>query len=151
MSDLLTVICPGGIAGERFTTTLEYALKGRPARVLTRPEVPVSHARILFAVPLDDAGMNDGLWPLLAYLRRENRIGLRAAALTFRGNDACGEEPLWKTESRDGFWHRCWTPEPAAISSARSSSSRKPITKPPAALPPFPAAASAIFPATSTN
>ena len=51
---------------------------------------------------------------LMAYLRRENRIGLRAAALTFRGNDACGEEPLWKTESRDGFWHRCWTPEPAA-------------------------------------
>ena len=70
MSDLLTVICPGGIAGERFTTTLEHALKGRPARVLTRLEGPVSHARILFAVPLDDAGMNDGLWPLLAYLRR---------------------------------------------------------------------------------
>ena len=51
---------------------------------------------------------------LMAYLRRENSIGLRAAALTYRGNDACGEEPLWKTESRDGFWHRCWTPEPAA-------------------------------------
>lgn len=51
---------------------------------------------------------------VLAYLQQENRTGLRAAVLTYRDNDACGEEPLWKTESRGGCWHRCWTPEPAA-------------------------------------
>jgi len=70
LSEILTVICPGDAASERYARTLESALRGHPARVLTRLTGPLDSARILFAVPLDDAGMNTGLYELLAFLRR---------------------------------------------------------------------------------
>ena len=66
---MLTVVCPGDTAGERFALTLEHALKGHSARVMTRLEGPVENARILFAVPLDESGVNHGYYDLLAYLR----------------------------------------------------------------------------------
>ena len=66
---MLTVICPGDTASERFALTLEYALKGRPSRVLIRLEGPLENARILFAVPLEESGVNHGYYDLLAYLR----------------------------------------------------------------------------------
>ena len=66
---MLTVVCPGKTAGERFALTLEHALKGHSARVMTRLEGPVENARILFAVPLDESGVNHGYYDLLAYLR----------------------------------------------------------------------------------
>ena len=31
----LTVVCPGGTASERYALTLEHALRGHPARVVT--------------------------------------------------------------------------------------------------------------------
>jgi multimeric flavodoxin WrbA len=68
----LTVVCPGQIAGERYARTLEFALKGRRAEILTHltPERPLRGRRILFAVPLDETGINPGLYELLAVLRR---------------------------------------------------------------------------------
>ena len=66
---MLTVVSPGDTAGERFALTLEHALKGHSARVMTRLEGPVENARILFAVPLDESGVNHGYYDLLAYLR----------------------------------------------------------------------------------
>ena len=66
---MLTVISPGDTASERFALALEYALKGRPSRVLTRLDGPLENARILFAVPLEESGVNHGYYDLLAYLR----------------------------------------------------------------------------------
>ena len=69
MAEKLTVLCPGETASERFALTLEHALKGRSARVLTRLEGPLENTRVLFAVPLDESGVNHGYYDLLAYLR----------------------------------------------------------------------------------
>lgn len=69
MAEKLTVLCPGETASERFALTLERALKGRSARVLTQLEGPLENARVLFAVPLDESGVNHGYYDLLAYLR----------------------------------------------------------------------------------
>ena len=69
MCQYLTVICPGDTASERFALTLEHALKGRSARVVTRMDGPLENARVLFAVPLDKSGVNHGYYDLLAYLR----------------------------------------------------------------------------------
>ena len=65
----LTVICPGDTARERYALTLEYALKDHPTRVLTTLSAPLHHQPILFAVPLDESGVNHGYYDLLAYLR----------------------------------------------------------------------------------
>ena len=69
MAEKLIVLCPGETASERFALTLEHALKGNSARVLTRLDGPVENARLLFAVPLDESGVNHGYYDLLAYLR----------------------------------------------------------------------------------
>ena len=69
MAEKLMVLCPCKTASERFALTLEYALKDRSARVLTRLDGPVENTRILFAVPLDESGVNHGYYDLLAYLR----------------------------------------------------------------------------------
>ena len=69
MAEKLMVLCPCKTASERFALTLEYALKDRSARVLPRLDGPVENTRILFAVPLDESGVNHGYYDLLAYLR----------------------------------------------------------------------------------
>ncbi len=69
MSRQLTIVCPGDTASERFALTLEHALKGRPVRVVTALSEPLQNERILFAVPLEDSGVNHGYYDLLAYLR----------------------------------------------------------------------------------
>jgi multimeric flavodoxin WrbA len=67
---LLTVLTPGAAASDRFARTLEYALAGRRAAVLTRlPEGPLPSRRVLFAVPLDRTGCNPELYALLSALR----------------------------------------------------------------------------------
>ena len=68
---MLTVICPGETAAPRFALTLEHALRGRKAEVICRvaPEAPLQNRRILFAVPLDETGVNHALYDLLAVLR----------------------------------------------------------------------------------
>lgn len=69
MADILTVLCPGGTAPERYALTLEYALRGVRAQVLPHMEGPLEDRRILFAVPLDETGVNPAFYGLLAFLR----------------------------------------------------------------------------------
>lgn len=69
MAQDLTVVCPGETASERFARTLEAALRGRRAQVRPRLEGPLENRRLLFAVPLDDTGVNHDFYSLLARLR----------------------------------------------------------------------------------
>lgn len=68
MNQPLTVVCPGAAAG-RFALTLEAALRERPVQFLPCLEEPLENRRILFAVSLDEGGVNRGLLELLSYLR----------------------------------------------------------------------------------
>lgn len=69
MSQDLTVICPGETASERFVRTLEAALRGRRSQVRPRLEGPLENRRVLFAVSLDESGVNHEFYSLLAHLR----------------------------------------------------------------------------------
>ena len=69
MTRRLTVVCPGDTASERYALTLEHALRGHPARVRPRMDGSLENQRVLFAVPLDESGVNHGYYALLAYLR----------------------------------------------------------------------------------
>lgn len=69
MTRRLTVVCPGDTASERYALTLEHALRGHPARVRPRMDGSLENQRVLFAVPLDESGVNHGYYDLLAYLR----------------------------------------------------------------------------------
>ena len=69
MTQRLTVITPGSAALERFALTLEAALRGIPAHIRSTLDAPLEHERILFAVPLDESGVNHGFYDLLAFLR----------------------------------------------------------------------------------
>lgn len=69
MEGRLTVVAPGDWAGSRFAETLEYALRGREARVVTSLDSPPQGGRFLFAVPLDGSGVNRGYYDLIVYLR----------------------------------------------------------------------------------
>ena len=69
MTQRLTVVCPGYTASERYALTLEHALRRHSARVLTSISEPLQNQPILFAVPLDESGVNHGYYDLLAYLR----------------------------------------------------------------------------------
>lgn len=65
----LLVLCPGSAAPDRFFKTLEAALHGHPAAILTHLSQPLENARLLFALALDSGGINHGLTDLLAFLR----------------------------------------------------------------------------------
>ena len=69
MTRRLTVVCPGDTASEWYALTLEHALRGHPARVRPRMDGSLENQRVLFAVPLDESGVNHGYYDLLAYLR----------------------------------------------------------------------------------
>ena len=69
MTRRLTVVCPGDTASERYALTLEHGLRGHPARVRPRMDGSRENQRVLFAVPLDESGVNHGYYDLLAYLR----------------------------------------------------------------------------------
>ena len=69
MSQVLTVLCPGETAPERFVRTLESALEGRRSQVQSRLEGPLEGRRVLFAVSLDESGVNPEFYTLLAQLR----------------------------------------------------------------------------------
>ncbi len=66
---VLTIVCPGKFASERYALALEAGLKGLPCRVTTRLDKPMRNLRILFAIPLDDSGMNRDFYDLLGFLR----------------------------------------------------------------------------------
>lgn len=69
MKQSLTVIMPGNVASARFTLMLAEALKGVPAHIQTTLEAPLEQERLLFAIPLDESGVNHEYYSLLAYLR----------------------------------------------------------------------------------
>lgn len=66
---MLTLVCPGKNASQRYALALEAGLRGVPCRILTRLDAPLSPQRILFAIPLDESGVNHGCLDLLAFLR----------------------------------------------------------------------------------
>lgn len=69
MSVRLQVICPGNTASPRFAETLEYALQGRRAHVCAGWMPEEKGAPVLFAIPLDEGGVNLEYTRMLAYLR----------------------------------------------------------------------------------
>jgi len=66
---MLTVISPGKAASLRFTQTLEAALRGKPYQILDQLPGSLENQRILFAVSLNEAGINHEFLDLLAFLR----------------------------------------------------------------------------------
>lgn len=66
---MLTVIRPGGAGSARFSAVLDAVAKARPTRILTEWNAPLQNERILFAVSLDEGGVNHGFYDLLAWLR----------------------------------------------------------------------------------
>lgn len=66
---MLTVIAPGAARPQRLSAALEAAAPHTPVRTLPAFTEPLENQRLLFAVPLDEGGINPGLYPLLAYLR----------------------------------------------------------------------------------
>ena len=67
----LTVICPGSDLSPRFLRILQDALAETDADILKDLSAPLRGRPILFAVSLDDAGQNEGLYRLLGQLRRD--------------------------------------------------------------------------------
>ena len=66
---MLTVISPGTAASSRFTQTLEAALQGKQYEKLEALSAPLEGRHILFAVSLDESGINHAFYDLLAFLR----------------------------------------------------------------------------------
>ena len=66
---MLSVVRPGGRASERFEETLAYALEKHCFSVTTCLPAPIENRRLLFAVPLNESGINSAYYQLLAFLR----------------------------------------------------------------------------------
>ncbi len=66
---MLTLICPGETASERYALALRAGLGSVPCEILTRLTGPLEYRALLFAVPLDESGVNHGYYDLLAFLR----------------------------------------------------------------------------------
>lgn len=69
MSQNVTVLRLGGPRSGRFGQVLAEALRGHSHQTADHLTAPMQNARILFAVPLDESGVNHGYYDLLAYLR----------------------------------------------------------------------------------
>lgn len=72
---VITVICPSETVAERYTLTLETALKGIRTEIITRLDKsqPLSNRRILFAVYLNETGVNPEFYSILSLLRTNPR------------------------------------------------------------------------------
>lgn len=66
---MLTLICPGETASERYALALREGLRSIPCEILTRLTGSLENRALLFAVPLDKSGTNHGYYDLLAFLR----------------------------------------------------------------------------------
>ena len=66
---MLSVVRPGGRASDRFEETLAYALEKHCFSVTTCLPAPIENRRLLFAVPLNESGINSAYYQLLAFLR----------------------------------------------------------------------------------
>lgn len=71
---MLTLICPGTTASQRYATALREGLRGIPCEILTRLYGPPENRSLLFAVPLDESGVNHGYYDLLAFLRTHPNV-----------------------------------------------------------------------------
>ena len=69
MTQRLLVVSPGTVGSQRFSQTLETALRGIPFELKTALDAPLNAERILFAIALDESGINHGYYDLLAFLR----------------------------------------------------------------------------------
>jgi len=69
MPQRLIVVSPGNSASERFSHTLETALREVPFEFKPMLDAPLKNKRILFAVSLNESGVNHGYYDLLAFLR----------------------------------------------------------------------------------
>ncbi len=65
----LTLICPGQTTSHRYASALRESLRDIPCQVVTSLSGPPATRRLLFAVPLDESGVNHGYYDLLAFLR----------------------------------------------------------------------------------
>ena len=66
---MLTVIAPGTAASPRFTELLKAAVGNHPAEQLDTLTTPLENRRILFAVSLNEGGINHAFSDLLCFLR----------------------------------------------------------------------------------
>jgi len=66
---MLTVIAPGTAASPRFTELLKAAVGNHPAEQLDTLTTPLENRRILFAVSLNEGGINHAFSDLLFFLR----------------------------------------------------------------------------------
>ena len=70
MTQRLLVVSPGTVDSQRFSQTLETTLHGIPFELKTALDTPLNAERILFAIALDESGINHGYYDLLAWMRR---------------------------------------------------------------------------------
>ena len=68
MAQALTLITIGTLS-DRCSQTLQNALRGLSVRHLQNLSAPLENKRLLFAVSLDESGINPDFYALLAYLR----------------------------------------------------------------------------------
>ena len=69
MSRHLLVVVLGTTPSERFSQALETALHGVPHERITTLDAPLENERVLFAISLNESGVNHGYYDLLAFLR----------------------------------------------------------------------------------
>lgn len=69
MTQRLLVVSPGSIVSERLSQTLDAALQDIPFERKNALDTPLENERILFAVSLNESGVNHGYYDLLAFLR----------------------------------------------------------------------------------
>lgn len=69
MTQRLLVVSPGSIVSERLSQTLDAALQDIPFELKNALDTPLENERILFAVSLNESGVNHGYYDLLAFLR----------------------------------------------------------------------------------
>ena len=69
MPQRLIVVSPGNFASERFSHTLETALREISFEFKPMLDAPLENKRILFAISLNESGVNLGYYDLLAFLR----------------------------------------------------------------------------------
>lgn len=69
MAQRLHVVSPGAAVSERLSQTLSIALRDIPHELKSTLETPLEHERILFAISLNESGVNHGYYDLLTFLR----------------------------------------------------------------------------------
>ena len=66
---MLTVLCPGETLPERLNHILNTVLSETPHRFASQITAPLEDQRLLFAVSLDESGVNHAFYDMVAWLR----------------------------------------------------------------------------------